>query len=387
MTGSREADRPPSPNEFSTVFDVYEVRRDGDTILYLGEPLANGDDLERELWQTFDARGYEIRLQQGYRGSDDLRLSRGEYVLVASPSSTGSGFPRTNVILFFLTVASTLLAGSVFWYQIPLLEEPWRMLEAWPFVVAIMGVLGVHELGHYVMSRYHGVDATLPYFIPVPTVIGSLGAVIRIKGRIPDRKALFDIGVAGPLAGLAATFVVTAVGLHLDPLAVQEPAGAAASSEEPVVLFNHPPLLELIATLVGASDQLENGVVHPVVFGGWVGMLVTLLNMLPVGQLDGGHIIRAMFGDRQRYIATLVPGALFALALYVFVTSGWQSMTIWIMWGIFAIGLAYGGPARPIDDSALDRKRIALGIVTFVLAALCFTPIPVEIVEAAELAG
>ncbi len=386
MTGSQEAGPPPRPEEFDAAFDVYEVRRDGEKILYIGEPMPSGDDLERELWQLFDERGYDVRLRRGYRGSTDIDISRGEYVLVADPSSVGGdGIPRTNLVLFLLTVLSTLFAGSVFWYQIPLTEEPWRMVEAWPFVVAIMGVLGVHELGHYALSRYHGVDATLPYFIPVPTVIGSLGAVIKIRGRIPDRKALFDIGVAGPLAGLVATFVITAIGLHLDPLAVQEPAEAAG--DEPVVFFNHPPLLELIAELVGASEQLEDGLVHPVVFGGWVGMLVTLLNMLPVGQLDGGHIVRAMFGERQRAIATAVPGALFGLALYVFYVSGWQSMTIWIIWGIFAIGLAYAGPARPIDDAPLDRKRIALGVITFVLAALCFTPVPIEIVEAAELNG
>lgn len=382
MTGSSEVGSPPRPEALSTVFDVYEVRRDGEQILYIGDPVAQREDLERELWQLFDDSGYDIRLQRGYRG-DGTQLSRGEFVLVAQPSSSGSGgLPRTNAILFVLTIFSTLFAGSVFWYQIPLTEEPWRMIEAWPFVVAIMGVIGVHELGHYALSRYHGVDATLPYFIPVPTIIGSLGAVIKIKGRIPDRKALFDIGVAGPLAGLVATFVVTAVGLHLDPLAVQEPA--QATGDEPVVLFNHPPLLELIAALVGASGQLEDGVVHPVVFGGWVGMLVTLLNMLPVGQLDGGHIIRAMFGERQRSVATAVPGALFGLAIYVFITSGWQSMTIWIIWGLFAIGLAYAGPAQPINDDGLDRKRMALGIVTFALAALCFTPVPIEIVEAAE---
>jgi membrane-associated protease RseP (regulator of RpoE activity) len=244
-----------------------------------------------------------------------------------------------------------------------------------------MGVLGVHELGHYVLSRYHDVDASLPYFIPVPTIIGSLGAVIRMRGRIPNRKALFDIGVAGPLAGLVATFVVTAIGLHLDPLAVQEPAQATA--EEPIVIFNHPPLLELIARVVGATEQLEDGVVHPVVFGGWVGMLVTLLNMIPVGQLDGGHIVRSMFGERARYVSTLVPVALFGLAVYVAITVGTQSMTIWIMWGLFALGLAYAGPVDPVEDSALDRKRFALGAFTFVLAALCFTPVPIEIVEAA----
>jgi len=386
MDGSDESAGAPTAADVSSVFDVYEIRRDGGTVLYVGEPTIPGQQLERELWPLFREHGYEVSLQRGYRSGDGVPLSRGEYVLVARPRSSGSeGIPRLNLILFFLTIMSTLFAGSVFWYQIPVTQEPWRMWEAWPFVVAILGVLGVHELGHYAMSRYHDVEASLPYFIPVPTVIGSLGAVIKIEGRIPDRKALFDIGVAGPLAGLVATVVVTAIGLQLDPLAVQDPATAAG--DEPIVIFNHPPLLELIAELTGTADKLEDGVVHPVVFGGWVGMLVTLLNMLPVGQLDGGHIIRAIFGAYQRVIAVTVPVALFWLSVYVYLVAGFQSMTIWVIWGLFATGLAYAGPVEPINDERLDRKRVILGLLTFVLAALCFTPVPMEIVEAAEMSA
>ncbi|MFT4944175.1 MAG: membrane-associated protease RseP (regulator of RpoE activity), partial [Halovenus sp.] len=276
---------------------------------------------------------------------------------------------------------STLFAGAVYWYQVPVLDEPLRVLEAWPFTAAIIGVLGIHELGHYVLSRYHGVEASLPYFIPVPTYIGSLGAVIKMEGQIPDRRALFDIGIAGPLAGLVATAVVTVVGVQLDPLPVQE-ATATRAGEEGAVVFNYPPLLELIADLAGAGDSLS-GPVHPVVFGGWVGMLVTLLNMLPVGQLDGGHILRAMIGDRAQLVARSIPALLFGLAGYLFVFRGFDSVLIWSMWGLFALGLAYAGPANPVDDSPLGWPRIALGAVTFVLGALCFTPVPVEIIQPA----
>ena len=382
MAGSEERKDAPDATEIASVFDVYEVRTDGETVLYVGEPRARGEQLERTLWPLFREHGYEISLQRGYDGDEGIPVSPGEYVLVAEPWSAGiDGIPWRNVILFFLTVLSTLFAGAFYWYQIPLTEEPWRAIEAWPFVVAIMGVLGVHELGHYVMSRYHDVQASLPYFIPLPTYIGSMGAVIKMEGKIPDRKALFDIGAAGPLAGLVATVVVTAVGLQLDPLAVQETTPTEGAA---LVVFNNPPLLELIAELTGTTERLESGALHPVVFGGWVGMLVTLLNMLPVGQLDGGHILRSMVGDQQERLAAAVPGALFALAMYLlFIRDGFNSVGIWLMWGLFATGLAYAGPATPIDDSPLDRKRILLGILTFVLAALCFTPVPIEVIESA----
>jgi membrane-associated protease RseP (regulator of RpoE activity) len=349
-------------------------------MLYIGEPRAPQQLIEEELWPLFRERGYELSVQRGYQGSD-MPLSHGEFVVVAEPQSTESdGIPRTNLVLFVATILSTLFAGAFFWYQIPIADQPWRIVEAWPFTAAIMGVLGVHELGHYVMSRYHDVDATLPYFIPLPTYIGSLGAVIRMKGRIPDRKALFDIGAAGPLAGLVATVVVTAIGLQLEPLAVQQ---TTATQGESVIIFNNPPLLRLIAEATGTAGRLESGAVHPVVFGGWVGMLVTLQNMLPWRQLEGGVILRAMVGERQKGIAKLVPAVLFGLAAYLLViVEGTDSVVIWAMWGVFAVGLSYAGPATPIEDSPLDRKRFVLGIVTFVLAVLCFTPVPVEIVEA-----
>jgi membrane-associated protease RseP (regulator of RpoE activity) len=370
----------PSAGDLAPAFDVYEVRQDGDRLIYVGQPRTDPETVEGRLQPLFRQQGYEISLQRGYDGDEGLPLTVGESVLVAQPRTAESGgLPWRNAVLFVLTVLSTLFAGSVYWYQIPVTEQPLRALAAWPFVVAIMGVLGIHELGHYAMSRYHGVEASLPYFIPLPTYIGSMGAVIRMRGRIPDRKALFDIGVAGPLAGLVATVVVTVVGLQLDPLPAQE--AAAAATDVTRVEFNDPPLLILLAELTGTADKLERGLVHPVVFGGWVGMLVTLLNLLPVGQLDGGHILRAMVGERQETLAAAVPGALFALAGYLFFVRGSvNSVGIWTMWGLFAVGLAYAGPASPVRDEPLDRRRVAVGVLTFVLGALCFTPVPVEVI-------
>jgi len=369
----------PGPAELAGLFDVYETRRDGETVLYVGEPRVSRERLQADLWPLFRECGYELSLRRGYSGGD-FPISRGEYVLVAEPRSVGiDGVPWLNVGLFLATIASTLFAGAVFWYQIPVTSEPWRILEAWPFALAIVGVLGIHELGHYALSRYHGVQASLPYFIPVPTYIGSLGAVIKMEGQIPDRRALFDIGVAGPLAGLVATVVVTVVGLQLDPLPVQE--AALQQTDEEVIRFNYPPLLELVAEVTGTGERLEDGTAHPVVFGGWVGMLVTLLNMLPVGQLDGGHILRAMAGARQHLVARLVPVALFGLATVLFVFRGFDSVLIWGMWGVFALLLVRAGPADPIDETPLDRRRMAVGLLAFVLGALCFTPVPVEIVD------
>jgi len=381
------ASRGPPVEDVGSVFRVADVRRRDDDLYYLGAPLTSAEELERELWPLFREAGYEVSLTSRAEspGPFDPTPARfgpagPQYVLHATPRSTGvDGVPWTNVVFLILTVFSTLLVGTQ-WYYVRV-TGPLDLLAGWPFAAAVLGVLAVHEFGHYVMIRYHDVDASLPYFIPFPSIIGTMGAVIRMRGRIPDRKALFDIGVAGPIAGLVATVVVTAIGLQLDPL---PGAAAAAESGEAAIRFNNPALLVLIGQLTGTAGKIAgNSAVHPVVFGGWVGMFVTFINLLPVGQLDGGHIVRAIVGDRQETIAAAVPGALFTLAGYLyFVREGNESIGIWLLWGVFALGLAYAGPADPIYDEPLDRRRIAVGVVTLLLGLLCFTPVPVEIVGA-----
>jgi len=362
----------PSPERLRGVFRVYEARREGDQLVYYGEPLVPQDQLMDAAWPLFRERGYEVQLS----------TRTGEYVLVAEPSDTSiDGIPWTNVLLFVLTVFSTLYAGAA-WYHIDVGAEPLGVLEAWPFAAAVIGVLLTHELGHYVMTRHHGVEASLPYFIPIPFgIIGTMGAVIRMKGHMPDREALFDIGVAGPIAGLIATVVVTAIGLTMGPIDV--PPGLVDNPNTIQIEFGYPPLLTIIASILGerVSYADPTKAINPVVIGGWVGMFVTFLNLIPVGQLDGGHIVRAMLGEQQERIAALVPVALFGLAAYVFYVENVSNASVlWVFWGLLATWVAYVGPATPIDDEGLSTKRKLVGLLTFLFGVLCFTPVPIEII-------
>ena len=371
-------DEGPEAEVFAGAFTVYEVERDGGRLLYFGQPEGSRRDALRALWPAFREAGYGLH----------LRPRLGETVLIAEPFEARSrGFPLTNVVLFVATVLSTLLVGAYGWYYIPpgeIADDPLVMLEAWPFAAAVLGVLGVHELGHYAMSKYHDVDASLPYFIPMPTIIGTMGAVIKMRGQMPDRKALFDIGVAGPLAGLAATIAVTMIGLWMDPITVPE---RVLENSEGSLIMRNPMLLELIAGAMGAPMVYDDPTkqVNPVVIGGWVGMFVTALNLIPVGQLDGGHMLRAMLGPRQESIGALVPLALFGLAGYLYYALGLglqDSVLLWAIWGGLAMLMALNGPAHPIDDSELGWRRQLVGLITFGLGALCFTPIPFEFVPA-----
>lgn len=401
---SGHGDDAPSPDELAGVFHVAAVDRTDGAVRYFGEPLVRPDAVVETLRPQFAQSGYSLSLERrpapqspGQPASPPPAQPAGDgfeppgrqqYALVAEPKDSG-GIPWLNVGLLVATIASTLFVGASSWYYIPVTEQPLRLLEAWPFVVAMLGVLGIHELGHYAAARYHGVDVTLPYFIPFPSLLGTMGAVINIRGRIPSRKALFDIGVAGPLAGLVATVVVTVIGFTLDP--IQVPQRVREGGAEYAISFQDPLLMQAIeafVTTVGVGSSVgPTEAVHPVVFAGWAGMFFTFLNLLPVGQLDGGHIVRAIVGQRQETVAAAVPGGLFALAGFLYFTQdappiGFGVWTLWVFWGLLAAGMAYAGPARPTVDEPLGRRRVALGLATFGFGLACFTPIPFEIVVA-----
>ncbi|GAB3684014.1 site-2 protease family protein [Salinarchaeum chitinilyticum] len=362
---------PPSPRDIEHAFHVTEVRSEGDRVYYFGHALVD-EGLARALGSTFERAGYEISHVE----------RAGEDVVVARPQTTDGGVPWTHLLLFLLTIGSTLIAGS-YWFYVDPVQEPGQIWRGWPFSVGIMTVLGVHELGHYAMTRRHDVDATLPYFIPVPTLIGTMGAVIRMKGRMPNRKALFDIGVAGPIAGIVATIVVTVIGLHLDP--VTAPASLANAEGTQEIAIGFPPLLQFLAWATGqplySGDPMTS--VHPLVIAGWVGMFVTFLNLIPVGQLDGGHVVRSLAPAYQQAVSLAIPPLLYGLAAYLLVVRNVapRNVLLWVVWGTIALGLAFLGPATPMDDdTTLDGKRRLVGIATFAVGLTCFAPVPIAIV-------
>ena len=366
----------PRPEPLRTFFRVDEVRREDGRVRYVGESYVPERTLLRKIVPAFREAGYEV----------EFETVDGGHVVVATPFGHGDdGIPWVNLGLFLATVLSTLFVGAYGWYYVPLGEiraNPLVMLRAWPFTAAVLGVLMVHELGHYVAGRYHGVNVSLPYVIPFVFPFGTLGAVIRMRDRMPSRRALFDVGAAGPIAGLVATVVVTIIGLSLDPIRVPT---ELASTSGTMIRFNNPPLMTLIAGLLGQPTAYPDPTLsaHPVVIGGWVGMFFTLLNLLPVGQLDGGHMVRAMVGPRQETIASIVPGALFALAVYLHYLRGYglnESVGLWAFWGVFSLFIAFNGPANPVDERRLGWPRIAVGVLTFVVGSLCFLLVPIQVV-------
>ncbi len=266
--------------------------------------------------------------------------------------------------LLLATVVTTVIAGALQQGVNPL-ETPELLYQGIPFSFTLLLILGTHEMGHYLVSRRHHLDVTLPYFIPappIPFIIGTFGAFIRIRSPIKDKRALLDVGCAGPLTGFLVAIPVILVGLKLSAITV------TGGGEESLTL-GEPLLFKLLSWLVlGPMTPEQNVILHPVAFAGWIGLLVTALNLLPVGQLDGGHVAYALFPEYHRYISLGVLGLLVVCGVIF-----WQG---WLFWAVLIAFLGWRHPPPYQFWVPLDRRRRVLGIITIVVFVLTFTPAP-----------
>ncbi|MHC2993943.1 MAG: site-2 protease family protein [Candidatus Atribacteria bacterium] len=235
------------------------------------------------------------------------------------------------------------------------------------YALPLITILLAHELGHFFVSRINGVEVTLPFFIPFPlSPFGTLGAVIKMKGFMPDRKALFDIGIAGPLVGLIFTIPVIIIGLKLSEVAV------ISEIEGPITLLGSSILFSFIEKIIlGNLPEGQDIILHPIAYAGWVGLFVTALNLLPVGQLDGGHIIYSLFGKNSKIAYYITLGILGLIC--IFINPAWTLLFILLL--IFG----FHHPP-PLDDiTPLDKKRRLLGICALIFCIISFTPVPFQI--------
>src|SRR5262245_29138459 len=268
-----------------------------------------------------------------------------------------------NIVLFVATVATTVWAGALH-QGVNLLSEPSRFIIGVPYAVALLAILGVHEFGHYFTARRHGVDVTLPYFIPVPMGLGTFGAFIQMKSLIRTRRAVFDIGIAGPLAGLVVALPALYFGLRGTP-----PLPDALHTTG---VYTGSSLLLALIYQFANGGELGTAVIRlsPVAFAGWIGLFITALNLMPVGQLDGGHIAYGLFGQRRaRQIGIGAFVVMVALGLTV-----WPGLLTWTL----MIALIAGFSHMPaLDDvTPLDGKRFALGGIALAVLILTVMPLP-----------
>ncbi len=266
-----------------------------------------------------------------------------------------------NILLLLATIGTTLFVGTLHAGKDPF-QNPYHLLSGIPFSLGLILILGTHELAHYLTARRLGVDATPPYFLPVPhPMTGTMGAFIKIRSPVPSRSALVRVGVAGPLAGFLVAIPVSIVGIALSTVR-EVPAGA------PLLRLGTPLIFEFISRIFhGALPAGTDVVLHPLAFAGWLGMFVTALNLLPVGQLDGGHIAYAILGKKYRLFSYFIIGGLLLMGFF------WLG---WPFWAFLATALGLKHPP-PLDDiTPLNRTDIVLAIAALVIMVLSFTPAP-----------
>jgi len=249
-------------------------------------------------------------------------------------------------------------------------HDPAVLLDGLPFSLTLLVILLAHEMGHFLAARYYRVDATLPFFLPAPTLIGTFGAFIRIRSPILSRKALFDIGIGGPLAGFATLILPLMAGVSLSKVV----PGIGARGD---VVFGTPLFLRLFEWMIFPGVSVNDIYLHPVARAAWVGLLATALNLLPIGQLDGGHILYAFLGERTRILSRIFVAALALLGVVQLFTSDYRVGYMWLFWAVVLFFVALRHPSI-IDPNRLSPKRRWLGLVALVIFLLSFTLAPIR---------
>jgi membrane-associated protease RseP (regulator of RpoE activity) len=283
------------------------------------------------------------------------------------------------VVLFAVTIISTLAAGVDFAQayargQVPsfddffqvyflALRNPSVLLAGLPFAFTLMGILLAHELGHFFTCRYYGMTASYPYFIPFPSLFGTMGAFIRIRSAITNRKALFDVGLSGPVVGFLFTVPALAVAIAHSRIV---PGVASVSNSQ--IAFGEPLLMRMLMALLRPGVASQNFLLHPIGRAAWIGLFVTALNLLPAGQLDGGHILYALAPRIHKRTTFIVVGVLALLSI------GWIT---WIVWAVLLLAIGYRHP--PLIDrwEPVDRKRYVWAAVGLAIFVLSFMPVPI----------
>jgi membrane-associated protease RseP (regulator of RpoE activity) len=369
--GPRMLNEAEQPEIIRQVMDVRIAIKENGVQLFRG-PLRESASASFEKLNQALPKGFVPLVQE------DEQLGA-RIVLIPKPEDVSRKLARPwlHWLLFGLTVITTTWAGAAH-QGIDLVQEPGRFIVGLPFSIGLLLILGVHEFGHFFMARRHAMDVTPPYFIPVPFGLGTFGAFIQMRSPPVNRRALFDVAVAGPLAGFVIAVPALLLGLRFSSVTTGSDGmlshgflhGATVGSS---ILFTLLAKLSLgNAAQYGALVQLS-----PLAFAGWLGLFITALNLLPVGQLDGGHITRAMFGSRVgQTISSIAMWSLFLLALFV-----WPGLLMWAL----IVFLIAGRGAPPLNDvTPLDAGRMVLGYIAMLILILILAPMPHSLWDAAN---
>lgn len=344
---------PDLEREMAGVFAITESQLFDGTVRLKGKLLMDPGAARAVLTARLSPHGYYPLI----RSDEELAV-----IKTAPPLRRPGSRPWVNVLLLLATLVTTVFVGAANRGADPI-AHPWSLFLGLPFAVTLLSILGVHELGHYFTARRYGIVVTLPFFIPAPIGLGTFGAFIKMKSPVTDRRALFDVGIAGPLAGLCLALPAIVVGLSWSELVPE------ASARQVGIVLGTPLLFSFLQWLtLGSIPQGADLLLHPVAFAGWIGLLVTALNLLPIGQLDGGHMAYALVGRHHRKVAIFTLSTLAGMGI-----AYWPG---WLFWACLSLFLGLKHPP-PLDDlTPLDERRRLIGVLSLLLLLSLITPSP-----------
>lgn len=356
------------------IMEEHEVTQQGQFgLVFQGELVLSADDAAQQLEVLLTPLGFSAFLQrqggqdivlafQGLMDADEIPAGGGPMRRLLRVS--GSSPAWLHAALLLATIASTVYAGS-FLLDGGTFQLGNALRAGGPFALTLLLILGIHEMGHYFAARHHKVKVTLPFFIPlpVPGSLGTLGAVIFIRSPLKTRRALFDVGISGPLAGLVVALPLFIIGLLLPPITFGAPINLIFRG------VGVPPLLQALGDPFVEGSLSRAILLHPVALAAWFGVLLTALNLLPLGQFDGGHVAYALFGRRAWSLAYIV-FSLLAVAGILY----WPT---WLIWGFLALLTGLQHPPPHDDITPLDIRRKVLGWVTILIFLLIVVPQPI----------
>lgn len=371
MMAEQQTTNAPTPDDYAWfhdlvvgILDVHDVTvgvGNEPSLRLRGRLLIDSRAAYARLAPKLRTRGYLLVMRQD---GDLSALS-----LVRAHPSTARSRPLLNLLLAGVTVLSVLFAYALYWSGVELRADSlWpAMRQGLGFAAGMLGILLAHEMGHYLVARRLGVSVTLPFLIPFPlSPMGTMGAVISMRDVPPSRRAMLLIGMAGPLAGLLVTLPVLLYGLSRSTVIALPPSGYMAEGNSLLYLA----LKALVFGRLLPSGGMDVDL-HPLAFAGWAGLLVTSFNLIPAGQLDGGHIAAALLGRRARLLVWPIIAALLLLGIW------WQG---WFLWAAL-IWLFSRRQAQPLDDiSQLTRTETTLALCWLLVFALVFIPIPLRLI-------
>jgi hypothetical protein len=336
-------------HQMADLFEISAIYNHRDQLFFRARPHRDREEAVNQMRKRLRMSGFESSVREDSEG-----------LLISVSERRGRKIPILNLVLFVATLVTMFSAPALLNLDPDYFRKPGAIVEQVEFTITLMVILLFHEFGHYLAGRRRGVLMSLPYFIPAPNIIGTFGAVIRSRSPLTNRRDLIEVGATGPIAGFVISLAALSIGLESSQIVQAGQAGMLTMGDSLLLKF-------LTRLIIGPIPNGYDFTLSPAAFAGWVGLLVTMLNLLPLGQLDGGHIIYGLIGKRQHQISRLFLAVMIVLGLW------WPG---WWFFGILVFLFGVNHPPTQNDAAEISGPARIMGWAAIIIFILCFVPIP-----------